>query len=455
MIRTFYQGDVPIEMWEFISIPIYLIFIFIIASVIKFRNQKKYPEYSFYLWGLTAKVVGGLVFAFFYIYYYQSGDTVAYYESALSTVHLFNVNYHSGVTILFGDRTVEDYFLFSSNTGYPLEFVFHDPKTFMVVRLLVPLLYLSFNSYFICTVLVSVVTYSALWQLYRMFVRYYPRYYKQIAYGVLFMPSTLFWGSGILKDSFTLASTCLFVVSIEVLFLQKKYRLKPMIMVVLSAFLILSIKPYIFMVLLPGAMFWIFYSRIKKIRSKLILYVALPVAFLLVMAGSFFVLSQLGDTLGKFSLDKALDTASISQRDLKRAEYQGNSFDIGDYDPTLIGVASKFPQAVLAGLFRPFLWESNNLTMLLSSMENIVLLGIFVYLLMKVGVKRFFGMIRENPVLLFSVIFAVIFAFVIGISTSNFGALVRFKIPLMPFFTTTMFILLQLYRDSVNLKKRR
>lgn len=448
MIKTFYQGDVPIELWEFILIPIYLIFIFIIASLIKFKQQKIFPEYKYYLWGLSAKVAGGLFFAVFYIYYYQSGDTIAYYESALSTVHLFNVNYHSGVTIMFGDRTLEDYFLFSSSTGYPLEFVFHDPKTFMVVRLLVPLLYISFNSYFICTVLVSCITYSALWQLYRMFVRYYPAYYKQIAWGVLFMPSTIFWGSGILKDPFTLASTCLFVVSIERLFVQKRYSVKAVIWALLSAFLILSIKPYIFMVLLPGAMFWIFYSRIRKIKSKLILYVAIPLAYVLVIVGSFFVLSQLGDTLGKFSLDKALDTASISQKDLKRAEYQGNSFDIGDYDPTIAGVLSKLPVAVLAGLFRPFLWESNNLTMLLSSMENIVLLLMFVYLMLKAGPKRLFRMIRDNPLLLFSILFSIIFAFIIGISTSNFGALVRFKIPLMPFFTSSILILLMLYRDK-------
>jgi hypothetical protein len=55
------------------------------------------------------------------------------------------------------------------------------------------------------------------------------------------------------------------------------------------------------------------------------------------------------------------------------------------------------------------------------------------------------------PLLLMAWTFAILFAFVVGVTTPNFGALVRFKIPLVPFFTGTLFII----QFLVKLKKDR
>lgn len=455
MIHTFYQGDIPLEMWEFLMIPIYLFFFFGIGVIIKTRKIKTNPEYKYFLPGLYFKAFGGLAFAFFYIFYYGGGDTIAYYESALATANLTQMDFDSGVHILFGERTVEDYFLYNVRSGYPLEFVFHDPKTFMVVRLLIPILLITFKSYILATIFIACITYFASWHLYKMFVRYYPHYRKYLTYGILFTPSTLFWGSGILKDSFTLAATCIFVVSVERFFIQKKYRIGQLIMLMLSAFLLISIKPYIFMVLLPGTFIWIFYARLSKLKSKFFVYIVVPFVVAMIFGATYLILSSLSNELGKFSLDQAFETAAISQKDLKRQEYQGNSFDIGEFEGTATGVLSKFPVAVMAGLFRPFLWESNNIAMLLSGMENLVLLGLFLLVLFKSGIRQFFRYIKSEPLLLFSVLFSLLFSFIVGISTSNFGALVRFKIPLMPFFTSSLLILLmKTYDKKANLMKK-
>lgn len=451
MIRTFYQGDIALEAWEFLLIPLYLAVFFVIGTIIKKRHIKKHPEYRYFITGLYLKAFGGLFFAFFYIYYYGSGDTVAYYESALATVNLAEKDIYSAWQILFGERTVQDYFLYTSDTGYPLEFIFHDPKTFMVVRLLVPVLIISFKSYLLATVVISCSTYFALWSLYRMFVRYYPRYWKHLRWGILYMPSTIFWGSGILKDSFTLAAVCFFVVSVETFFIRKRHSFGKLLACLISMYFILAIKPYIFIVLLPGTFLWISYARISRIRSRFIIYIVVPVTIALIFVGSYFLLSALSNELGKFSIDKAFETAAISQRDLKRQEYQGNSFDIGEFEGTISGVLSKFPAASIAGLFRPYIWESNNIAMLLSGFENTLLLGLFILVLLKNGPRRMWRIIKSDPVLLYSCFFSVCFAFIIGISTSNFGALVRFKIPLMPFFTSALLVLLmKTYEKKIN-----
>jgi len=50
-------------------------------------------------------------------------------------------------------------------------------------------------------------------------------------------------------------------------------------------------------------------------------------------------------------------------------------------------------------------------------------------------------MMIKHEILFFCITFAVLFAFMIGLTTPNFGALVRFKIPLIPFFAAWLVIM--------------
>jgi hypothetical protein len=153
-------------------------------------------------------------------------------------------------------------------------------------------------------------------------------------------------------------------------------------------------------------------------------------------------LQSLGGSMDKFALDKAMQTAVVTQDDLKREEqYGSNNFDIGELDGSFGGFILKFPQATFAGLFRPMLIEARSPVMLLSGLENLLLLLLLFLTLLKVKIRLIFRLIRTTPILLFCFSFAILFAFMIGVTTPNFGALVRFKIPLMPFFTFGLMVI--------------
>jgi hypothetical protein len=51
-------------------------------------------------------------------------------------------------------------------------------------------------------------------------------------------------------------------------------------------------------------------------------------------------------------------------------------------------------------------------------------------------------MIVKDPNLTFCLVFSIIFAFAVGISSYNFGALSRYKIPCLPFYAAALVILL-------------
>ena len=148
------------------------------------------------------------------------------------------------------------------------------------------------------------------------------------------------------------------------------------------------------------------------------------------------ILSLSQSQLGVYgSTTDALKYAQVVQQDLVRGEQYGkNYYDIGKFDASISGVLKKAPTAIVAGLFRPFLWEASNVVMLVSGFENFIILLITLYLLFRIGLRSIYKVIIKEPLILFSLIFSIIFAFSVGLATANFGALVRYRILAVPFF---------------------
>jgi len=149
----------------------------------------------------------------------------------------------------------------------------------------------------------------------------------------------------------------------------------------------------------------------------------------------------LGSSFGRFSPDQLIERALITQLDLKSDYYYGNSFNIGTIDNSFSGILSVAHKALIAGLFRPFLFESNNTLMFFSGVENTFFLLMTIKLLWRVKILGIFRFFFKNHFLTFSLLFSLFFAFSVGLSTSNFGSLVRYKIPAVPFFIASLFII--------------
>jgi hypothetical protein len=440
-VPTFTFGKIPVEAWEYPAI----VLVILIASIAGSQVTRKYgrtdPSWRYFLPGLWLKIGGGIFFSLIYLLYYRGGDTTSYYECSLAFVNLLLEHPLRFFEAYAGGGTIEIKSLFTAETGSPMGYMFFEDKARMVIKLCVPFLLISGKSYLLSTVLLSIVTYFGLWRLYRMFVAYFPAFYRNLALAILFMPSVIFWGSGILKDSFTLAATCYFIVATNNLITGGKRKLLSWISLFISGFIIVAIKPYILIILLPGTFVWYFYNKIKGIRNVYFRYIMVPFVYIIILGTSYGLLTTLGDSLGRFAPEKALQTAVVIQNDLKQEYYDGASFDIGQLEATPTSLLSKFPVAVIAGLYRPFIWESHNAVMLLSGLENLFILGLTLVVLVSLKPKVIRQLLRDQPVILYSLAFAILFAFMIGVTTSNFGALVRFKIPLIPLYMAAIMIM--------------
>jgi len=396
-------------------------------------------------------MIGAIAVCLIYIFYYKGGDTIGYFESSILVTKLSVVDFETYLKIMSGDLSKLNLFHMVVNNLCCPDY-YKDPQSFSVVRAVSPVIFLGSFSYLSTSLLFSYISYAGIWRLFLLFNELYPNMERKFATAILYMPSLIFWGSGILKDTITFSAACLFTYSIYNTFIKKHKRLTNITLLIFSSFALITVKPYIFVALLPGAAIWLSFSRISSIKNGFVKIAITPVILIVAFALTTTIMGALGSSLGSFSsVDSALNKAVLTKNDLTREAYGKNSFDIGSYDASLLGILSKFPVAVVAGLFRPFLWDVSNPVMLISALENTFLMLLTLRVLLRVGPLNFFSLIFKEPLLIFSFVFAIFFSFSVGLTTANFGALVRYKIPALPFYLCTLFILenkIRVSRDS-------
>jgi hypothetical protein len=431
---------------DIILTPIYLGVIYFVSKLIQSRNIEARPEYKYYLKAITLKILGGIGLVAVYTLYYPNGDTTNYFHDGVVINRLLFKNASSGLHVLFNGANRENFYLFDSDTGYPT--YFRDNATAFVSQIVAVLAFLGCRSLIPTTLLMAWISFIGIWHLYRIFLDEFPTLSKEMAIAFFYIPSVLFWGSGLMKDTISLSALGYFTFAFYQLFIRRKRILINLIMIFICVKILLIVKAYIFFGVLPGAMIWMVSSYLSKVKLRFIRFIIGPIFFLITVLGAYAVLYSMGDSLGKFSVDQILDRAVITQRDLKSDHYQGNSFDIGDFDSTLPSILSVSHKALFAGLFRPFILEARNLLMFISSIENLLLLIFTLSLLIKLRIVGFFKYLYVNSLLTFSLIFSIFFSLSVGLSTSNFGSMVRYKIPGLPFYLASLFIIRHLNKEE-------
>ncbi|MFO0321504.1 MAG: hypothetical protein ACK504_03655 [Bacteroidota bacterium] len=429
--------------------PIYLLVILLLAYKYKLKHQHEHIAFKYFLPGLIAKIIGAIALGLVYFYYYGGGDTLNYYYTAIALVDVLFENPSNFLHVYFGTPLFSEYYLLNS----PKNFTYwvNDEYSYFVSKCFVPFIFIGGKSYITTAILVASGCYVGVWNLFMIYIKEFPHLIKQLCIPILFMPSVIFWGSGVLKDSLTLSATCLYVYAFYWLFVQKKYKLKFAFLLLFTSFLLVSIKPYILLALLPGSILWIVATRLSNIKNVLLKLLAAPLIIVTGAAILLSVMNYLEADLGQYSIDNVIVTASGAQKDLKQSYYSGNTFDIGDYEPTITGLLSVSHKAIFAALFRPTLFDTKNVVMLISAIENTSILGYCIFLLIRLKVFGFFKLVKSHPLVLFSFIFSIFFALSVGVSISNFGTLVRLKIPCIPFFISSLVVVQSMAKPKKNL----
>ena len=442
LYQHWYDFSIGVSIWDIIGVLIIVGVLYLWAKQ-KASGKNKEAFYKYLHNAILIKVLAAIVFATITMMFYP-GDTFEYfkYVNRLNTMLFSNSSHY--FDILFNGNQKEYWSYFNNETGYGASYMWRDSNAMFVPRIYAPLMLLTYKSFILSTIMAALIGFSGLWKLFIVFCKLYPGMEKKFAIAILYFPSVLFWSSGILKDTLTIAALGWIVYSFYNFAILKKFSLKYIIVIIISSIIIINIKSYIFAALVPGLLVWLFFKQLSAIKSGLMEFVIAPILGIIVIGGFAILMSNLSGEMGAYGdVDKTLEQAKNIQEDLKRSEQYGeNYYDIGEFEATPTGVLSKAPIAIISGIFRPFIWEARNPFVLLAALESLFMMGLLGFAFYKGGIIKSFRNIFKDPMLIFAFSFTIIFGFGVGLATANFGALVRYKIPMLPFFVSGLYILL-------------
>lgn len=449
------------NIYDIIVTLLYLVLAYAGAFVIAIIKRDNVLYRKYFIKGLTAKLIGGIGFALVYTYYYSyGGDSLAYYEDAEKITEYFFLDPLAALELLLMPGSVES----PETLQVANRLSMHRLGTeFPVVRTAAFANILAMNSYFSTTVVFAALSYVGVWHFYLVFARRYPSISGQLAIAVLFIPSVFFWGSGIMKDSIVLGYLGLMVYGIDK-FLRKGYwRFVWLIVAVVSGIIIFYIKAYVIMALAPALVIWLVMSAKDRIDNSFIRASILPLLVVFAVGGVIGTMNILEQYQSKYTLENFYSSAESMQswhyvegHNTSEEHGRGSSYSLGDYDPTTMGTLKMLPASINVTFFRPYLWEVKNWAMLANSIESQIMFLFTIFIFIGLGFFRVIRLLAQDPFLLMSFSFALLFAFAVGFSSYNFGALARYKIPCIPFYVATLLILNYKVKEiKMQIKMRR
>lgn len=394
---------------------------------------------AYFFPALLLKMGGAIGVGIVYQFYYGGGDTFSYYTHGAShIVDAFYENFSAGVKLLTANGQFDpDTYKYSSKI-----WMYRDPTSYVVVRIAAIFGILTYNSYASVALFFAFFSFWGLWLMYQSFYKIYPELKKQFAIAMFFIPTVFFWGSGILKDTVTLAAVGFLVYAFIQIFFERRNILWNTLILLLSIYLITSVKLYIFLSLMPALIIWFFFYKIGAIPSLVLRIMVAPFLLVIGLTLAYYVALKAGEDNSKYALDQIAETAQVTAYDIRfwTGKDAGSGYALGELDGTFSSMFKLAPQAVNVALFRPYLWEVNNPLMLLSALEALLLLVLTIRVFVK---NKFVHIVKSlrSPIVLFCFMFSIIFAFGVGISTYNFGTLSRYRIIMIPFFLLGLFLL--------------
>ena len=404
------------------------------------RNKIKDPVLKFYhKYAFWVKIISTLAITIFNVYISLGDSTTLYFTEGHGLFKLI-LDDVSKIQWLFveGKDFSQDLITDSYNRGY-----FNSEANFFIIRLVTIFSFFTFGHYLLINLFFSMIAFTGIWKLFRFFYDIYPHLHKKIALAILFLPTVVFWSSGALKDPICMGMLGWMTYAIYHGFYKKNDTLTNGIISIIAIWVLSIVKPYILFSYLPFFILYMLLINIHLIKSSFIK--AMMVIFISALAvGGFILMSdKLQEEMGSFALEKLTESIQTQQNNfINMADKAESSFSLGvEYDGSLSSLLKLAPAAINATLFRPYLWESKKISTLLSSLESLTLMLFTLFVLYKAGIRFFIVTLVKDPMVMFCFLFSILFALFIGATTLNFGTLVRYKIPCMPFFIMALILI--------------
>ena len=404
----------------------------------------------------TFKIIGAILLGIIYQYYYKGGDTLNYWRQTLVINSAMSESFTTWFRLVSVQAEIYDVDVYK----YTVQLYWYGARSpEYIISVIGAILGLfTMTTYLPTAVLFAALSFIGIWKMAVVFTKLYPRLTKQMAFAMLLIPSVVFWGSGFMKDTITLSCIGWVTHLFYLIFYENKKIIINSALALFVLYIIFVIKSCILMAFLPAALLWGVGLLSYKIKdTRLIIFVRYGL-YASALVGLIFIGGRLQtEMFGEYNVESLGYKSFVTRDYLYRIsnEQDGSGYTLGDMDPTLMGMLEKAPAGVNVTLFRPYFWEARKPIVMISAVEALLFLVFTIVAIVRNNPIRMIQRILADETLQFCLIFTLVFAFAVGISTSNFGSLVRYKIPCLPFYTAFLIILFYPPKQELVLRKQR
>lgn len=346
------------------------------------------PSWIYWL-ALALKLSAGIVLGLIFYQYYGSGDTITFFESAKN----------------FNGNSLDD-----------------QPRTQFFIYFIRPIVWFSGGSYWISSLYLSLISFVCTWYSVNILARLYPEIKSVIVLCFLFIPSIVFWSSGLIKDSLAFAVLSVAVTSAIKIYKTSRLTLLEIILLLASLLILLKIKHYLFITFLLFAGILISIMIFKKLNKRWSILLSLAILGLAMITTQFvhpyLEIDRIPWTL--YENNQAILKKS-NPEDRLNIEMEGDQW---------VDVFSNIPKAFHAGLMRPSILDKTSIWGWVHRVENFVLTALLMMSLILIMKSK---STIDPPLLIAAILCITMLAVMLPLSTPNFGTLVRYKNAYMPY----------------------
>ena len=484
-----------------------LLYTLVFAAFIFFYKQNSFfglPRWVFVL-AFLAKIMSGFFLTSIYSSHYtdrSTADIFKYYDDAKIIYNALPdrpMDYASMITGIGNDNSYYDTTYYTNMNHWYKRFDlgnYNDNHT--IIRFNALIMPLSFGSFHVHTVFMCMLSFIGLFALFYFFRLLFPQKTILIYLVVFFIPSVLFWGSGVLKEGLLLFSIGGLLLSFYKLFILKTRKLIFYFLFVAALLLVLINKNYLLLVLITPLLSF-YFSHHFKIKHVFLFYICTHIlALALLYGGAKYIVGISPENTIVQRQKEFINLANggiflISNQYLTRIEPEQSALLINYNDSVKIKTGSNYltwrltnlddtirvtnsteslmykvisklpragsllqnkpieynfisfvrfaPQALYNCLLQPNIIKAKSIVERIAALENLLLILFIV-------ICFYFGDFKNSnkPMFYFSMFSVLLLFLMIGYTTPVAGALVRYKMPLLP-------LMLMMGVNVLNLKR--
>jgi hypothetical protein len=374
------------------------------------------------------KIILGFALTMIYIYYYKvhkDADIFKYFDDSKEMTRALLEKPSDFFKMLFGIGNDSEYFskeyYFKMNHWFR-HFetqVYNDNHT--MIRLNAVMRLFSFGYFHIHTIFMCFLSFFGMMSFYKGFALFTNKNkHHLLAYGLFLFPSLNFWSAGVLKEGlliFALGN----IFYVACLILYKKQNMFYLLLATFSLFIMLYLKSYALAAVGLGIIGLATGFLFKNNHIGWV-YLGLTVFAIGILALFTYLFPE-------FNIPEIITQKQVDFTRFSIQMKSGSFFSIGELGGSWADLLRMSPYAFYTGLFRPTVLDVTNPMMLMSAFESLLfMLGIFLSVF-------FFKKPEKHQVnmLLSCIVIILVLCTIIGLATANFGSLVRYKVPAIPF----------------------